>query len=300
VSPTGKRALFDARGDIFSVPAENGVVENLTQTPDAREIYPAWSPNGKYISYYSDESGEYEIYLLENVKGAKPRKLTTGSATWKYDAEWSPDSKYLVYSDRTMKLRLVDVASGRQTDIDKATDSEIRTYAFSPDSEWITYSKESENGFSAVWVYHIPSAKATQLTDNRFDDFSPVFSKCGKFIFFVSNRDFNLEFSSFEFDYLYNKASRIYAVALNNDGSRLFKTKNDVEPVNESKPAEESKDSKSKGKSKEEPEKKDDKVKVSMTLKVSITGLKHYPYQQVITVSLVRLMAACFILPMAN
>ncbi|HPJ63431.1 PDZ domain-containing protein [Lentimicrobium sp.] len=264
ISPTAKRALFDARGDIFSVPAENGVVENLTQTPDAREIYPAWSPNGKYISYYSDESGEYEIYLLENVEGAKPRKLTSGSAAWKYDAEWSPDSKYLVYSDRTMKLRLVDVVSGKETEIDKATDSEIRTYAFSPDSEWITYSKESENGFSAVWVYHIPSAKATQLTDNRFADYSPVFSKCGKFIFFVSDRDFNLEFSGFEFDYLYNNASRIYAVALKNDGTRLIKTKNDVEPVNESKPAEEAKDSKSKGKSKEEPEKKDDKVKVSI------------------------------------
>lgn len=264
ISPTGKRALFDARGDIFSVPAENGVIENLTQTPDAREIYPAWSPNGEYISYYSDATGEYEIYLLENKKGAKPRQLTSNSHAWKYQAEWSPDSKYLVYSDRTLKLWLVDVATGKQTEVDHATENEIRSYAFSPDSEWITYTKESDNGNSAVWVYNIPSAKATQLTDDRFSDNSPVFSKCGKFIFFVSDRDFNLEFSSFEFDYLYNKSSRIYAIALKNDGSKIFKTKNDVEPVNNAKPADDAKDSKAKGKAKDTPEKKEDKVKVSI------------------------------------
>ncbi len=263
VSPTGKRALFDARGDIFSVPAENGVIENLTQTPEAREIYPLWSPNGKYISYYSDATGEYEVYLLENKKGAKPRQLTTNSAAWKYEADWSPDSRYLIYSDRTMKLWLIDVESGKQTEVDKATMSEIRSYSFSPDSEWITYHKESSNGMAAIWVYHIPSAKATQLTDDRFSDFTPVFGKCGKFIFFVSNRDFNLEFSSYEFDYLYNNAAKIYAVALKNDGSKLFTDKNDIEPVNEEKKSETpAKDSKSK--SKDEPEKKEDKVKVSI------------------------------------
>lgn len=263
VSPTGKRALFDARGDIFSVPAENGVVENLTQTPDAREIFPAWSPNGKYISYYSDESGEYEIYLLENKKGAKPRKLTEKSTAWKYEAEWSPDSKYLLYSDRTMKLWLVDVETGKQTEVDKATESEFRSYSFSPDSEWITYDKESPNGMSAVWVYNIPEARATQLTDDRFSDFNPVFGNCGKFLFFVSNRDFNLTFSSWEFDYLYDNAAKIYAVALKNDGSSLFKIKNDSEPVNEEKPetAPAKKDSKKGG---EEPAKSDGKTRVSI------------------------------------
>jgi tricorn protease len=263
VSPTGKRALFDARGDIFSVPAENGVVENLTNTPNAREIYPKWSPNGKYISYYSDESGEYEVYLLENKKGATPRQLTRNSAAWKYEPEWSPDSRYLVYSDRTLKLWLLNVETGAQKEIDKATLTEIRSFDFSPDSEWITYTKESANGNSAVWVYHIPSAKATQLTNDQFNDFSPVFSKCGKFIFFSSNRDFNLAFSSFEFDYLYNNATRLYAVALKNDGTRLFKFKNDTEPVVEQK-KEEPTPKNNKAKAKEEPAKKEEKLTVSI------------------------------------
>ncbi|MFZ5430021.1 MAG: S41 family peptidase [Bacteroidota bacterium] len=233
VSPTGKRALFDARGEIFSVPAENGITENLTQTQGVREIFPSWSPNGKYISYISDATGEYEIYLLENAKGAKARQLTSNSSAWKYQPDWSPDSRYLVYSDRTLKLWLLDAASGKQTEIDHAGASEIRQYAFSPDSEWITYSKESNNGQSAVWVYHIPTTSKMQLTDDTFSDGSPVFSQCGNYIFFVSNRDFNLAFSSFEFDYLYNRAARLYALVLKADGPKLFKDKNDVEPVKE-------------------------------------------------------------------
>ncbi|MBK9291599.1 MAG: PD40 domain-containing protein [Bacteroidetes bacterium] len=231
LSPSGKRALFDARGDIFSVPAEHGQIENLTNTPGIREIFPVWSPDGRYIAYYSDATGEYEVYLLENKKGATPRQLTSGSKAWKYEAVWSPDSKYLVYSDRTLQLLLLDVNTGRQTTIDRATFNEIRSYAFSPDSEWVTYHKESENGNAAVWVYHIPTGKATQLTDDQFGDRSPVFSRDGKFIFFVSNRDFNLAFSSYEFDYLYNNATRIYALPLRNDGTRLRPSRTDNEPI---------------------------------------------------------------------
>ncbi len=262
-SPTGKRALFDARGDIFSVPAENGVIENLTQTPGIREIFPSWSPNGKYIAYHSDATGEYEVYLLENKKGAKPRQLTNGSKAWKYETNWSPNSRYLVYSDRTMNLFLLDVETGKQFAIDQATMGEIRSYSFSPDSEWITYTKEASNGNDVVWVYNIPTAKATQLTSSTFSNFDPVFSNCGKFIFFVSNRDFNLAFSSFEFDYLYNNASRIYAMALKNDGTKLIKDKNDVEPIVEPK-KEESAKKEPKNKQKDEPAKETVEVKVSI------------------------------------
>lgn len=233
VSPTGKRALFDARGDIFSVPAENGMIENLTETQGVREIFPAWSPDGKYISWYSDATGEYEMYLLENRKGATPRQLTRNSQSWKYQPEWSPDSRWLVYSDRTLKLWLVDVETGKHTEIDQGTGSEIRSYAFSPDSKWITYPKESSNKQSAVWVYNIPDNRKYQLTNDTYSDNSPVFSQCGNYIFFTSNRDFNLAFSSFEFDYLYNRATRLYAVVLKADGPRLVKDKNDEEPVKE-------------------------------------------------------------------
>ena len=248
VSPTAKRALISARGDVFSVPAENGSTYNLTNSQGVREIYPQWSPDGKYISYYSDASGEYEIYLLENKKGATPRQLTSGSSAWKYDSEWSPNNKYLLYFDRTLQLKLVDAENGKTTVVSHADRSEIRSYSFSPDSKWITYDKEGANGLGAVWVYNLETAQNTQLTDDSFNDGSPSFSTDGKYIYFVSDRDFNLDFSSFEFNYVYNKSTRIYAVALRADSPKLFTDKNDVEPVKEpEKPnAEPKKDAKAK------------------------------------------------------
>ena len=233
ISPTAKRALFDARGDIYSVPAENGVIENLTNTQGVREMYPSWSPDGKYIAYYSDKTGEYEVYLMENKKDAEPKQLTKNSSAWKYDSEWSPDSKYLLYSDRTLNLKLLNVETGKETIVDHATFNEIRTYDFSPDSKWVIYEKESPNELTAIWVYNLEDGKNIQLTDDTYNDFSPVFSTDGKYIYFLSNRDFNLDFSAFEFDYVYNNPTRIYAMILKKDGDELFKFKNDVEPFKE-------------------------------------------------------------------
>lgn len=230
LSPTGKRALFEARGDIFSVPAEKGEIRNLTSTQGVRELSPAWSPDGKQIAFYSDATGEYELYLLENREDAVPRQVTRGSAAWKYAAEWSPRSTHLVYSDRTMKLWLVDVSTDRQTAIDEATAEEIRDYSFSPDGDWIAYSKTSPNYQSALWLYQISTGKKQQVTDASFSDGNPAFSRDGKYLFFLSNRDFNLTFSSFEFDYLYNNATRIYAIPLRDDGTTLTPYNEDSEP----------------------------------------------------------------------
>lgn len=265
LSPTGKRALFDARGDIFSVPAENGSIENLTQTQGVREIYPAWSPNGKYIAYTSDKTGEYEIYLLENKKGAKPMQLTSGSSAWKYAAIWSPDSKYLAYSDRSLQLKIINIETKKESIADKAVESEIRNFAFSPDSRWIVYAKETSNGQPAIWVFNIEDAKSIQLTDHTFNDFAPVFSADGNYIFFLSNRDFNLGFSSFEFDYVYQNATRIYAMILAADGPKLFKDKNDVEPVKEGETENQKKENE------QTPGKKEDKL----TVRIDAEGINN-------------------------
>ena len=187
-----------------------------------REIYPAWSPDGKYISYYSDLTGEYELYLLENKKGARPRQVTSGSSAWKYQPLWSPDSRYLLFSDRTLKLRLVEAATGKISDIDHATSNELRTYNFSPDSRWITYTKEGSNEKSAIWVYEITTGKKQQVTDGEFSDNTPVFSFDGNYIFFASDRDFNLSFSSYDFDYIYDKSTRLYALALTQKSPKII------------------------------------------------------------------------------
>lgn len=243
LSPTGKRALFEARGDLFSVPVEKGEIRNLTNTQGIRELTPTWSPDGKQIAYYSDATGEYELYLLENEEGARPRQLTHGSSAWKHAPEWSPDGTRLVYSDRTMKLWLVDAVSGKQTAIDEATAEEINDYTFSPDGDWIAYSKTAPNYQSALWVYQLSTGNKYQLTDATFSDGNPAFSRDGRFLFFLSNRDFNLAFSSFEFDYLYNNATRVYALPLKDDGTRLNPYKEDEEPASAAKEGKEEKPS---------------------------------------------------------
>ncbi len=229
ISPSGNRVLFDARGDIFSVPAGEGTTHNLTNNQGVRAVFPQWSPDGKWIAYYSDETGEYEIYVLENKEDASPRKVTSNSKGWKYAPKWTPDSRHLVFFDRSMDLQLINVFTGEHTIIDSARAFEILDYDISPDSQWVTYLNSNSNGQSSIWVYNIGTQENYQLTTYEFSDRNPVFSKCGEYIFFTSNRDFNLVFSDYEFNYLFHKATRIYALPLNNKSPRLFEPKETVE-----------------------------------------------------------------------
>jgi tricorn protease len=233
ISPTGKRAAFDARGDIFTVPEKEGLTYNLTGSQGVREIFPRYSPDGKYLACYSDKTGEYEIYLLEDWQGGSPKvsQLTSGSAIWRFAPAWSPDSGKLLYSDKHGDFQYLDVETKKVTLVDRARRSDITDYGWSPDSKWIAYTKDAPNGQGALWVYSLEQGKALELTEGRFNDFSPVFSRDGQYLFFLSNRSFNLDFSSYEFSYVYNKATRIYALALTGTAPVLFPEKNDTEEV---------------------------------------------------------------------
>ncbi|MBN1222155.1 MAG: PD40 domain-containing protein [Candidatus Aminicenantes bacterium] len=231
ISPTGKRAVFEARGDIFTVPAENGITYNLTRTQGVREMNPAWSPNGRYIAYDSDSTGEYELYIIDKADNDKTIQVTTGSKEWRYPAVWSPDSSMLLFSDKNLDLQFLELKTKKKTKVDKARRFDITNYVWSPDSRWIAYTKDGENGQLALWVYSIKDAKSYQLTDDMYNDYSPVFSTDGKYLLFLSDRSFNLSFSSFEFDYVYNKATRIHAVALTAGVAPLIKEENDKEEV---------------------------------------------------------------------
>jgi len=229
ISPSGKRAVFEARGDLYTVPEKEGITVNLTDTQGVREMAPAWSPDGSRIVYYSDATGEYEIYLQDKEGAGKPQQLTSNSRIWRYPPKWSPDGRMLLFSDKNQLLQILDVASQKITVADKARRFDITDYSWSHDSRWIAYTKDGDNGQNAVWVYSLDQGKASQLTDASFGDFSPVFSPDGRYLYFLSNRDFNLVFSSYDDNYLYNKATRIYALALTPEAPILFKDKNDVE-----------------------------------------------------------------------
>jgi tricorn protease len=229
ISPSGKRAVFEARGDIFTVPEKEGLTYNLTDSQGVREIFPAWSPDGRSIAYYSDLGGEYEIFLKDANGSGKPLQLTANSRIWRFPPKWSPDGRMLLFSDKDQLLQVLDIASRKITVVDKARRHDITDYNWSPDSRWLVYSKDGDSAQDAIWVYALEQKKNFQLTDAVYNDFAPVFSRDGKYIYFLSNRDFNLAFSSFEFNYLYNKAARIYALALTQDAPALFTDKNDVE-----------------------------------------------------------------------
>jgi len=230
LSPTGKRALFEARGDLFTVPAKDGEIRNLTASPGVRETSPAWSPDGAWVAYLSDRSGEYEIYVRPSDGSGDERRVTTGGDIWRFPPLWSPDSKRLAFADRHSMLRYVDVATGKVVDVDRATFNDITDYRWSPDSRWIAYSKEPAGSqLPAIWVYALDQAKTFQLTSGWSSDNGPVFDPQGRYLYFLSNRDFNLTFSAFEFNYLYTHPTRVYVATLAADGPAILLPKSDEE-----------------------------------------------------------------------
>jgi tricorn protease len=229
ISPSGARALFGARGDIFTAPAKEGEVRNLTDSQGVRELAPAWSPDGRWVSYLSDRSGEYEIYVRPSDGTGAERRVSTDGDVWRYPAVWSPDSRLLAYGDKKQRLRIVDVATGKTTDVDRGTRNDITSYNWAPDSRWIAYAKLGANQFSEIWVYSVASNKAQRLSGGMTSDTGPVFDPKGRYLYFLSNRDFNLTFSGFEFNYLYTNPTRVYVGLLAADGPALFLPTSDEE-----------------------------------------------------------------------
>ncbi len=242
ISPTGKRGLFEARGDVFSVPAEYGEVENLTQSAGIREMDPVWSPDGKWIAYLSDRTGEYELYMRLSHGSGDEKQITRNGTIWRFSPKWSPDSKKLAFSDKNQDLWYIDVKSGNTILVDNSDYNDITDYSWSPDSKWITYTKGSGSLMSSIWVYSLEDKDMMQLTSNLTTEFNPVFSKDGKYLYFFSNRDFNLQFSNWEFNYVYTDPTRVYVAALNDEIPALFQPKTDMEMIDSDDKSETKKD----------------------------------------------------------
>ena len=229
LSPTGARALFSARGDLFTVPAKEGEIRNLTQTPGIRERDASWSPDGKWIVYLSDKTGDYEIYVRPADNAGNERQLTTNAKAWRFTPLWSPDSKSIAFSDKDHALFVLDVASGRLTAVDKDEYGDIQHYRWSPDSKWVTYTKLNAARFGSIYVYSLADGKSSRLTSGHTDDNEPVFDPKGRYLYFTSNRDFNLTFSAWEFNYVYTEPTRVYVGMLSADGPALFLPQSDEE-----------------------------------------------------------------------
>ncbi|MBL7960158.1 PD40 domain-containing protein [bacterium] len=266
ISPDGKRALFGARGDVFTVPAKNGITRNLTQTSGVHERNSKWSPDGKWIAFISDQSGENEIWVVPQDGSAKPTQITKGADTYYYQIYWSPDSKKILWGDKKLRLRFVDVNTKTITEVEKASAWEITQYGWSPDSKWITYGKPEEEGMNKIYVYSLDQKKSFDVTDGWYDANSPAFSSDGKYLFFASSRDFNPIYSQTEWNHAYQDMERVYFVTLSKDTDSPFKLKNDEVEIKKEETKAESKDAK-----KDEPSKSDKK---EVVVKVDMDGIK--------------------------
>ena len=206
LSPTGVRVAIEARGDIFTVPAEKGDYRNLTRSTAVHDRDPVWSPDGTQLAWFSDASGEYQLMVGEQTGVAKPRAITLPSSAFFSELAWSPDGKQLSFQDNHLNLWAIDLTSGKTTKIDTETyDDPSRSIdpVWSPDSRWIAYSRNLPNHLRAVFVYSFADGKAYQVTDGMSDAVSPAFDASGKYLYVLASTNYGpnvgwLEMSSTE------------------------------------------------------------------------------------------------------
>ncbi len=238
VSPSGKRILVEARGEIFSVPQNKGRVRNLTQTSGTREKDAVWSPDGKQIAYLSDATGEYQIYLRTPGEPNVVTRLTGLPPGYRHTLRWAPDSKKLAFSDEHLQLNILDIKTRKVTIADKADYQNIDVsldkkaiydFSWSPDSRYIAYSKMDSTLVSKIYIYSLEQKKTVCISQGLFNDFQPVFSTDGAHLFFISNRRFEPAYGDMEWEMVYKNIAGIYALTLAQNGAPLFPLKDDEE-----------------------------------------------------------------------
>lgn len=274
ISPTGKRVALSARGDVFTVPADKGSVRNLTNSSGVADRNVAWSPDGKYISWFSDESGEYQL-ILSDQYGKEKRTIALENPTFFYHPSWSPDSKYLSFYNENRTLMIVEVESGKLTEIDNegfAHPMHVIYGEWSPDSKWLAYTKRLSNEYSAIFVYSLDQKKSFQLTDGMADCQMPAWDASGKYIYFTASTDYGLnvgwlDMSSYE--HPINRA--IYLAVLSKDEPSPLAPESDDEAVKEEAAEEESDEKDKKKKDAEEEKPEEDKVNV----KIDFEDIQH-------------------------
>jgi tricorn protease len=193
ISPTGMRAVFEARGEILTVPVEKGDVRNLTNTPGADERYPAWSPDGTRIAYFSDESGEVALYIKSQTGQGETQKIDLGSpGSYFFFPTWSPDGKKIAYTDKRLNLWYVDLEKKTPVKVfhDRFTGpQQIFQAAWSPDSKWLAYTEQEVSHMRSVFLYSLETGQSRRVTDAMSDSFSPVFDKSGKYLYLLASTD---------------------------------------------------------------------------------------------------------------
>ena len=236
LSPTGARAVFEARGEIISVPAEKGNARDLTNTPGVAERDPAWSPDGRWVAYFSDESGEYALHLRDQTGMGEVKRISLGNpSSYFYSPKFSPDSKKIAFTDKRLNLWYLDVDKGTMVKVDTnpyENPFEVLDPAWSPDSKWIVYTRQLNNRLCAVFLYNLESGKSTQITDGLSDARYASFDRNGKYVYFTASTDNGpttgwLDMSGYPFQ----TTRSVYAVVLKKSDPSPLSPESDEEKI---------------------------------------------------------------------
>jgi tricorn protease len=265
ISPKGKRAVVAARGDIFSVPAEHGVIRNFSMTSGIAERSPAWSPDGKTVAYWSDRTGEYELTICNAADGSDERKLTSFGTGFRYTIYWSPDSGKLAFVDNTMTISIYDVKKKKTVKVDEGLwmyEGSLRAFgvSWSADSRWMAYSRGLENQHGAIFLYDTNADKRHQVTSGYYQDLEPAFDPDGKYLYFLSDRTFRPSYSDIDNSFIYANTTNIVAVSLRSDVPSPIAPRNDDEEVAAEEDEEKKDDKDKKKEDDEDKESEEDKV----------------------------------------
>ncbi|HHH53727.1 MAG TPA: peptidase S41, partial [Bacteroidetes bacterium] len=278
-SPDGNRILVEARGEIFSIPKEFGVTKNLSNSSSSAERYPAWSPDGKKIAYWSDKSGEYQM-VVKDVKTGEEKTLTKFKNGYRYNIFWSPDSKKSIFVDQEGYFYLMDMQTGDYSNVDKIDGAHWAMNNFkvswSNDSNWITYNKAVGNDNNAIFVYNVNSKEKKQLTSGFYDDSNPVFGTKGKYIFFTTTRSFSPIYSDYDATWVYPNATSLGFMTLQDSTASLLSERNDTVSIKKvEKGDKDKKEEKAKEKKEDKKTKKDKgEKKEEKTIKIDFAGIE--------------------------
>ncbi len=237
VSPNGKRAIFEYRGEIFTLPKEEGSWRNITNSPGEADRYPVWSPKGDQVAWFSDASGEYQLQISDQMGGNR-RSIALPNPTFYFSPDWSPDGEYIAYTDTDYNIWYVNVETGtaQQVDTDRyAHPNRAMNPMWSPDSKWLTYARQLESHFKAVFAYNIKTGESLQLTDGMADAITPVWDQNGMYLYFLASTDYGLNSGWLDMSSYDPTVSRnLYCLILNGEDSAPGQLKSDEEEIEES------------------------------------------------------------------